>query len=370
MVPLDRQSLLSDPCGHMCRQSPLGRQVTILMRSTQSRSTQTTATTSAHPLGRWTWPSWVAVVGRRIARGIPLFFVVTALSFLLVSLTPGDAARAILGDRATADEYARLHHALGLDQPLYEQYGKWIVDAAHGDLGTSLYSGQSVSGTILERLPVTFSLIAGALIGMVLLGVAFGATSAARGGLLARFVDGFSLLGFAVPSFWAGALLIALFAVRLGWLPPTGYVRFADSPFGWAESLVLPVTALAISGMAAIAKQTREAMLDALASEYVRMARVSGVSPASIVLRHALKNSSIRIVTVIGLQAVGLLGGTVIIESVFALPGVGSLAVNAVLQQDLPVIQGVVVVFTVVVVIINLIVDLSYAWLNPKVRMK
>jgi len=305
---------------------------------------------------------------RRMLMAIPLLFVISVLSFVLVSLTPGDAAQAILGTQATQDQYEALRSSLGLDQPLFVQYWHWLTHAITGDFGSSLFSGETVSNAILTRLPVTLSLMFGALLVSLVLGVALGLFSAVRGGVLGRAVDGLALVGFALPGFWVGAMLIVIFAVELRWFPPTGYVEFADSPQGWLSSLVLPVFALALSGIAALAKQTREALLDVLNSEYIRMARANGIRYRSIVFVNALKNSSVRVVTVLGVQAVGLLGGTVVVENVFALPGLGSLAVNSTAQHDLPVIQGIVVYFTLLVVVINLIVDLAYTWLNPKVR--
>jgi peptide/nickel transport system permease protein len=305
---------------------------------------------------------------RRLLLALPLLFVVSALSFVLVSLTPGDAARAILGPTAPPEAYPKLRHELGLDLPLYAQYWRWLKKAAHGDLGVSLFTSESVTHAIDARLPVTLSLITGALLVSVVVGVGLGVFSAARGGAAGRFVDAFALGGFALPSFWVGAVLIALFAVDVRWFPATGYVTLAQSPKRWFLSLVLPVIALALQGVAAIAKQTREAMLDALGSEYIRMARASGVSPASILFRHALKNAAMRVVTLLGLQAVGLLSGTVLVESVFALPGLGGLAVNSSIQHDLPTVQGIVVYFTVIVVVINLVIDLAYSSLNPRVR--
>jgi peptide/nickel transport system permease protein len=297
-----------------------------------------------------------------------LLFVVSALSFVLVSVTPGDAAREILGADAPPDAYPKLRHALGLDQPLYQQYWHWLKNALHGDLGTSLFTGEPVTREISARLPVTLSLITGALLISVLVGVGLGVFSAVRGGAAGRLVDACALGGFALPSFWVGAIFIEVFAVRLHWFPAIGYVPLEQSPQKWLLSLVLPVAALALHGVAGIARQTREAMLDALGSEYVRMASANGVSRPSILFRHALKNAGMLVLTVLGLLAVGLLGGTVLVESVFAMPGLGSLAVNASLAHDLPVVQGIVVTFTLIVVLINLLIDVAYTWLNPRVR--
>jgi peptide/nickel transport system permease protein len=311
----------------------------------------------------------VRVVVRRLLLAAPLLFVVSALSFVLVSLTPGDAAREILGPTASPEEYAQLRQSLGLDQPIYEQYWHWLQHALAGDLGTSLLTGEEVTQAINVRLPTTLSLIVLSLLVIAVAGVSLGVLSAVRGGPVGRFVDTFSLLGYALPSFWVGALLVSLFAVKLGWFPAIGYVPLADSPEQWLRSLALPVIALSLHSVAVLVKQTREAMLDALGSEYVRMARANGIPERSLRYRHALKNASIRVITILGLITVGLLGGTVIVESVFALPGVGGLAVNASVRHDIPVVQGIVVYFTVIVVVVNLVIDVAYTWLNPKVRV-
>lgn len=311
----------------------------------------------------------VRVVARRILMAFPLLVAVTAMTFVLVSLVPGDPAQEMLGMSPPPGAYERLREQLGLDLPVYEQYFHWARHAVTGDLGTSLFTGESVTQAINGRLPVTLTLISASLTVQLVLGLSLGMLSAVRGGVLGRLLDGLALVGFALPSFWIGAILITIFAVALRWLPATGFVPFTESPGGWARSLVLPVAAISLHGVASLAKQTREALLDVLSSEYVRMAWGNGVSARSIYLRHAVKNAAIRVVTIVGLQAVGLLGGTVVVETVFALPGLGSLAVNASLQRDIPLIQGVVVYVTIIVVLINLTVDLAYTLLNPKLDL-
>lgn len=312
----------------------------------------------------------LAVIVKRLLLAVPLLLAVSMLSFLLESLTPGDAARSILGVHATPDAYASLRRTLGLDLPLLHQYWNWLSNAVQGDMGVSLFNGQDVMHQITSRLPVTLSLIAGALLLSVVVGVALGTFSAVRGGVGGRLADAVSILGFAMPTFWVGAIFIVVFAVDLGWFPATGYVPWADSPGRWFQSLVLPVVALALAGIAAVARQTREAMLEALASEYVRMARANGIAERSIVFRHALRNAGMRVVTILGVQAVVLLGGTVFVENVFALPGLGSLIVTASIQHDLPTVQAIVVFFTVIVVLVNLLIDLLYVWLNPRLRVR
>jgi peptide/nickel transport system permease protein len=311
----------------------------------------------------------VAVVNRRLLLAIPLLFVVSALSFILVSAVPGDAANQILGVNASPEAYAKLRTALGLDQPLYEQYSRWAADALHGDLGTSLYSGEHVTTTITNRFPVTLSLVILSLLAVTIVGVGLGVFSAVRGGVAGRIVDALSLIGFALPGFWVGAVLISLFAVRLGWLPAVGYVPLSASPEDWARSLVLPVIALAMHSVAVIAKQTREAMLDTLGSEHIRMAWANGIPPRYIHYRLALKNAAPRVVTITGLETVGLLVGTVFIEQVFALPGLGSALVSSASQGDLPVVEGITVFFALIIVVINLVVDLTYSLLDPRVRV-
>jgi peptide/nickel transport system permease protein len=312
----------------------------------------------------------VRVNVRRCVMAVPLLFVVSALTFILVSLTPGNAAQAILGTNATPGEYAALNRALGLNLPLYEQYWNWLRHALTGDLGQSIFTHQPVTQAISQRLPVTLSLLAGTLLVSVVAGIGIGVFSAVRGGAAGRAADALALIGFSLPAFWVGTELIVIFAVWQNWFPATGYVSITQSPGGWLRSLALPVASLSLYGIAATAKQTREAMLDVLASQYIRMARANGISRSAVVFRHGLRNASIRVVTVLGLQAVGLLGGTVLAENVFALPGLGSLMVTAATQHDLPVIAGIVVCFTLMVVAINLLTDLAYAWLNPRIRVQ
>ena len=307
------------------------------------------------------------LVARRLALSVPLLFVASALSFVLVSLTPGDAASSILGANATPEGLAALRAQLGLDRSLPEQYGSWLAGAVRGDMGTSLTSGETVVGALTARLPVTAALICGALALAGLLGVAFGVVSARRGGFLGRVVDVVSLVGLALPTFWFGLLLVSAFAVTVPLFPATGYVPLAEGPVEWARSLVLPVVTLSVGAVAFVAKQTRDSMLDVGDREFVRALRARGV-PERAVLRHALRNACIPVVTVLGLMVIGLLSGTVLAESVFALPGLGGLVVQATAQNDVPVVQGVVVCFTAIVILVNLLVDVSHGLLDPKVR--
>jgi peptide/nickel transport system permease protein len=310
----------------------------------------------------------VQIVVRRLGFAIPLLFVVSALTFVLVSLVPGDPAYSILGTNHRPEEYKGLDHTLGFDQPLYDQYWHWLDRALHGNLGASLISKEDIGQMIQERLPVTMSLVVGCLVAISVVGVGIGVAAAVRGGFFGRIVDGLAMLGFALPGFWVGAVLISFFAVRLHWLPAVGYTPLADSPTAWLKSLILPIAALGVNSVAGVSKQTREAMLDALASEHVRIAHANGIPPRTIYFRLALKSAGFVVVTLIGLQAVGLLLGTVFIEQVFALPGLGSVLVTATQGRDLPVVQALTVFFTLMIIAINLIVDLLYGALDPRVR--
>ncbi|WP_432837835.1 ABC transporter permease [Dactylosporangium sp. CA-092794] len=321
-----------------------------------------TATISTHPV--------LLVVARRLLLAIPLLLIVSVLSFVLVSVTPGSAVDAILGVNATQQQRDALTEQLGLDLPLPEQYWRWLHNAVRGDLGDSILNGQPIARLIELRLPITLSLIGGALVVILVAGTGLGTLSALRGGALGRMIDVLALLGYALPAFWLGTELVAIFSVSLRLLPATGYVPIAQSPADWARSLVLPVAALSLEGIGSTAKLTREGMLDVLGSEHIRMARANGLSPRSIVFRHALRHTAMRVLTLTGLQVIGLLGGTVFVESVFALPGLGSLMVNSATRHDLPAVQGVALCFTLVVVLVSLAVDLAYTALNPKVTVR
>ena len=309
----------------------------------------------------------VRVVVRRLYLAVPLLFVVSALSFLLSSLAPTNVLDVLLPNGSPA-QYVALAHRLGLDQPVYEQYWHWLVHALGGNLGTSYTTGQGVKALIVQRFPVTLSLVVPTVVVMFLVGVGAGVVSAVHGGAVGRLIDSLTLVGFALPAFWVGAVLVSFFAVKIHLLPAIGYVSLAQSPGDWARSMVLPVVALSLLPIAVMARQTREAMMDVLASEHVRMAWANGIPPRVIFFKLALKNASMRAVTVGGLQVIGLLTGTVFVEQVFSLPGLGSGLDTAASTGDLPVTQGIVVFFTVVIVAINLAVDLLYTVLDPRVR--
>ncbi len=308
------------------------------------------------------------LVLRRLAWSVPLLLVATVVSFLFVGLLPGDTARSLLGANATQEQVNAVRVELGLDQPLWEQYWHWLQGAVHGDLGNSLLSHQPVTALLNGRLEPSLSLIVGSTLVAAVVGTALGVRGARRGAL-GRAVDVVSLVGIAVPNFWLGLVLIVLFAVQWSLLPPTGYVPLVDGPAQWLTSIVLPVVTLAVPAMAIIAKQTRDAVSTALDKPFVRTLRAAGVSERSIVYRHALKNAAVPVLTVVGLVLVGALSGTIAVESIFAIPGLGSTAVQATGSHDLPLIQGVVVYFTLIVIAVNLLVDLAYGYVNPKVRL-
>jgi len=308
------------------------------------------------------------IILRRLLLSVPLLVVVSAITFLLGSLVPGDPARTLLGVHATEEQYQALRTALHLDRPILEQYWLYLQGVLQGDLGRSIFTNEPVAAMIATRLPVTLALIVGATVLSALIGILFGVFSATRGRLSRRVVDVVSLLGSALPNFWVGLVLISIFAVALGWFPATGYVRPDVSVPMWAASLTLPVIALAIGGVAMIAKITRDAMLGTLRMDYIRTLRASGIGEGSVVWKHALRNSGLAVATTIGLTLINFIPGTVLIENVFVLPGLGNAVVVATNQHDIPVVQGIALTFTVIVIIVNLIVDIAYGLLNPKVR--
>lgn len=305
---------------------------------------------------------------RWLFTAVPLVLGVSLLTFFLGSLVPGDAARTILGPSADPAAVAELHHRLGLDRPLWDQYWSWLVAALHGNLGTSVASGSQVWDDLSARLPVTLVLMAGSVLVAAAVGIWLGVAGALRAGVLGRLVDVAAMAGAAVPSFWLAELLVLVFAVHWRIFPATGYVAFGDSPSRWLSSLVLPVSALGLTSSAAVAKQTRDGVRNQLQRDYVVMLRARGVSERSIIGKHVLRNAAGPIVTVLGLMIVGMLGGTVLAEYVFVLPGLGGLAVSATQAHDIPEIQGVAVLFTVIVVIVTLLVEMLHRAVDPKVR--
>jgi peptide/nickel transport system permease protein len=311
----------------------------------------------------------ISLIGRRLALSLPLLVIVPTVTFFLAELIPGDIARTILGANASQAQYDQLRQSLGLDQPVAERYLHWLGQALHGNLGTSLFWDEPVTSLLNGRLPVTLSLVIGSTLVAAVTGVALGIAAALRAGLLGRLVDAIAAVGLAVPSFFLGLLFVTWFAVTLRLFPVTGYVPVTQSPGEWLRSLVLPVATLAVPGAAVISRQTRDALREVLDRPFIRTLRAAGVPGRSVIGKHALRNAAIPVVTVTGLIFTSNLSGTVVVESVFALPGLGGLAVQATSQHDLPLIEGVAVYFTIAVICVNLLVDLAYGWLDPRVRV-
>jgi len=306
---------------------------------------------------------------RKIAAFVATLFVVSLLVFVVIRVLPGDAAQVIMGTEGSPEATARLRSALGLDRSLAVQYVDWLLRALRGDLGVSIQYDVPVGRLIASRLPVTLPLTLLAALFMVATAVPLGLYAATHHRRLGDYVTMvISQLGISVPSFWAGLLLILLFSVHLGWAQSGGFSRWSQGPAGALGSLVLPALALGVFQAAVLARATRSAVLDVLREDYVRTARAKGVSEGAVIARHTLRNALIPIVTVAGLQLGQLLAGSIVLESVFALPGLGRLALGAITARDLPVVQGVTVVVASTIVAVNFLVDLAYLTLDPRIR--
>lgn len=308
------------------------------------------------------------VILRRLAFAIPLLWVVATLSFFLVSFIPGDPAATILGESAKAADVAQLRHQLGLDKPLLVQYFLWLGQILRGDFGVSIITRQTTWEAIAPCIPITTTIAVLATIFAFLFGATLGTIAVIRGGIVDRIVRIFAGISNALPNFWFAVLLILVFALRLDWLPAVNWVPFNESPMGWVKSWILPVAAVSLAGSATVARQARAALLTTLSRDYVRTLLAAGIGRKSVLFRHALRNAAAPVLTVLGFQFIGLLGGSIIVEQVFALRGLGSLVQNAIYTKDVPIVQGVVMFAAVMVVIVNLAIDIFYAWLNPKVR--
>lgn len=312
----------------------------------------------------------VTIIGRRLGAAVVIFFMVSVFVFSLVLIVPGDPAVAVAGEHADPAYIDAVREELGLNDPLHRQYVRWLGAALQGDFGRSLISGEDVVSGLLVRFPATASLMV-LSVGLALaLGVPAGLAAGLKpGSAVDRVVSLVASLGVAVPNFWLGLLLVMYFSLQLGWFPAVGYTPLTESPVEWLRGLVLPALTLGTSGMAEIARQTRAGVVDVHRREYVRTAYANGLPDRRVVGRHVLRNAAIPIVTVLGLQVAHLLGGSVIIETVFGIDGIGRYAINAVMQRDFPVVQGMVLFVTIVVLIVNLLVDLSYSAINPRVRV-
>lgn len=311
------------------------------------------------------------LIVRRLVSLIPVLLIVSFGVFALVLMVPGNAAQTLAGgDQATPERIAEVEEELGLNDPLLVQYGRWLQDAVRFDFGNSLLSRQSVADEIRSRFPITLGIAVASMAVALLIGVPAGILSGMRPG--SRVDKGGVLLaslGIAIPSFWMAILLVTFFAVDRQWLPAIGFVRFTDDPAEWLRHTILPALALGTAAAAALARQLRAGLVDSLGSDYVRTSWATGGGTARAVGKHGLRNAAIPAVTVIGLQLTVLLGGTVIIERIFSIQGLGTYMYDGVIGYDLPVIQGCVIVFVLVHLLVNLLVDISYGWLNPRVRV-
>jgi len=295
--------------------------------------------------------------------------VVAFVVFLLLYLTPGDPAAILAGDAATSDDIRRIREKLGLEEPFLVRFGSWVWGLLHGDLGVSIFTNLPVTHLIAQRIEPTLSLTFCTLVVAVLVAVPLGVVAAARAGTwVDRAVMAFSVAGFSVPVFVLAYILILVFSIQLDWLPVQGYRPIREGLWQWARHLVLPSAALGTVYIALIARMTRASMLDVLAQDYVRTAQAKGLAPGAVLVGHALKNAAVPIATVIGIGIALLIGGAIVTETVFALPGIGRLTVDAILRRDYPIIQGVVLIFSAAYVLVNLAVDLSYMFFDPRIR--
>jgi peptide/nickel transport system permease protein len=316
---------------------------------------------------------WDACVKRflavRLLNVVPVVLIITFLVFLLTYLIPGSPAIAILGPHATPAQIAAVSARLGLDKSFIQRYAIWLVQVLHGNLGTSYLSGQSVDSLVAQALPVTLELSFLSLVVAMVIAIPAGIVSAIRkGSIVDRLVTATGFIGISTPSFVLGILLVYLFALTLGWLPATGYVDFTMDPFGNLQSMILPAVTLGAVLSTQFMRYLRAGVLDVLHEDYVTTARAKGVKERTVVLRHVVRNALIPFITVLGLQLGNLLSGVVIIEVVFALPGMGRLALNSLINRDYQVVAGVVLIMAVIFVLINLVVDILYTVLDPRIR--
>jgi peptide/nickel transport system permease protein len=308
-------------------------------------------------------------VVRRLLYLVPVLIAVSLLTFLIASLLPGDLAYVILGDQATPEKVAALRHDMGLDQPIWWRYLSWLGNVLQGDFGRSFRTGQTVLQAVAERLPVSIELMLLAQLGALAIGIPLAIACAVRSGsAFDRFMTGSAFSMLSVPSFLSAILLIYLFAVELRWLPATGYVPFNEDPVGNLRSFLLPALTLALGEWPVLMRVLRSDMIATLQEDYIAMARAKGLKPSRILLVHALKPSSLTLVTVTGINIGRLIGGTVIVESIFALPGIGRLLLGAIFTRDLIILQGVVLFVAIGYVLMNFIVDMLYAVLDPRIR--
>ncbi len=310
-----------------------------------------------------------AYIVRRLLATIPVMGVVALFVFSLLYLTPGDPAVIIAGDFATSDDVERIRAKLGLDRPFGVRFGEWAWAILRGDLGISIFTNLPVTTLIGQRVEPTVALTLSTLLVAVTLAVPMGVLAAWKAGRwLDRVVMGFAVLGFSVPIFVLAYILIFTFSIGLEWLPVQGYASITQGFWPFLERLILPSVALGVTYIALIARITRASMLDVLSQDYIRTAQAKGLAADKVLIGHALKNAAVPIVTIIGIGIALLISGVVVTETVFAIPGIGRLVVDAILRRDYPIIQGVILIFSAVYVLINLAVDISYTFLDPRIR--
>lgn len=306
---------------------------------------------------------------RRLLAALPTLFVVTVLVFGMVQLLPGDPARLLLGEEATPQAVTELRHSLGLDRPVPEQYVRWLMNIGRLDFGSSVKDNSSVLGLIADKLPTTIELALFAMLIAALIALPAGMISALkRDSWTDQALTLLALSGISLPNFFLGILLIYLFSIRLAWIPASGYVPFSQNPAKNLLLLLLPAVTLGVHSAAVLARYLRSSMLETLSQDYVRTAHAKGITWQQVVLKHGLRNALVPVITAFGLQLGGLLGGAVITEQIFSVPGFGRLLVDAVFTRDLPVIQGVVLVSAVAVFLVSFLVDLAYAAVDPRIR--
>jgi len=306
---------------------------------------------------------------RRILSTLPVMGIVALFVFSLLYIAPGDPAAVIAGDQASPADVERIRQGLGLDRPFLVQFGTWLWNILHGDLGTSIFTNLPVAKMIAQRIEPTFSLMAITLVLTILVAVPLGVVAAWKAGSwVDRTIMAFAVFAFSLPVFVVGYVLAYVFALQFEWLPVQGYTPLAAGLWPWLQNLILPALALGSVYIALIARITRASMLEVLQQDYIRTARAKGLGQRSILFIHALKNAAVPIVTVIGIGIALLIGGAVVTESVFAIPGLGRLTVDAILRRDYPVIQGIVLLFSFVYVLVNLLVDLTYTLVDPRIR--
>lgn len=309
----------------------------------------------------------IGFIARRVLLTVPMLFVMSIVVFLIIRLVPGDPVRTMLGFRATDANVAELRHQLGLDQSLFTQYWAWIGKLLHGDLGTDIVSHAPLAELLAQRLPVTFELTGLSMLLAVAVGVPLGVWAATGGTWVKRLTEGFVVFGISIPDFWLGIMLVLLFTGMLMILPPSGYVPFGKDPLGNLRYMTLPVLTLAIGEAAYILRTTRSAVTAVMGQPFVTFLRAKGISPRRIVFGHVLRNAGPSIVTVIGIQVGVLLGGAIIVETLFALPGVGRLVVTGINQRNYPTVQVGVLAIATIFIVVSLITDLIVGWLDPRV---